>query len=90
MAKDCKIEFYFRKKDLEQLIKENPDADGIIIRQALKPRKGANKENITVAEITAYPHWVAGDKAATLSKKSVLGDDNGSVSGCPYPPGCEH
>lgn len=81
MSNHCKIEFYFKRKDIEKLLAENPDAKGIIIRQEIKPRKTAdNKSYINVTTISAYT------SLKTESLEKTGGDDE--VYGCPIPPGC--
>lgn len=83
MSKHCKMEFYFKKDDLLKLIKENPDAKGVIIRQEIKPRKNADgKGFINVTAITAY----AIGKAA--SRSTEPDEETKPIDGCPYPPGC--
>ncbi len=81
MSNHCKIEFYFKKKDIEKLLAKNPEAKGIIIRQEIKPRKTADKKSyVNVTTITAY----TAIKTETLRTDAV--DDE--VYGCPIPPGC--
>lgn len=84
MSHHCKIEFYFKRKDVEELLKTNPDANGLIIRQEIKPRRkadGKTFENVT--SITAY----ARGKNASKKIEAEL-DPGDCIDGCPFPPGC--
>lgn len=76
--KHCKIEFYFTREKIEKLLKENPHAKGIIIRQEIKVRQTSEKEILNITEITAHA-----DNGEMKSKSLSKG-----VEGCPNPPGC--
>lgn len=79
-AKECKIEFYFKRDELEKLLAGNPSAKGIIIKQEIMPRKQANGKQYNLVSITARP-----DKKSR-SRKKGSGED--MIDGCPFPPGC--
>jgi len=89
MGNYCKIEFYFKKEAMLDLINQNPDAKGIIIKQEIKPRKNAGEKGFTnVTRISAYtigndgtgqPNGPATKDALAFSR----------IEGCPYPPGCD-
>jgi hypothetical protein len=94
MSTDCKIEFYFRREELQKLLEKNPDAKGIIISQAIVREKPKGAENyVNVVRIKAR---VDPGSAPTAMKLMATdgsgdsGDDSGddNISGCPYPPGC--
>ncbi|WP_346239076.1 hypothetical protein ABDK00_010090 [Niabella insulamsoli] len=74
----CKLEFYFTRESIERLLKENPEAKGIIICQEIKVRHAADKQKLNVVEISARAD------NGKLRKKSMLKQ----VNGCPNPPGC--
>lgn len=74
----CKLEFYFTREKIETLLKENPNAEGIIISQEIKVRFTADNEKLNVIEICARAD---NGSAKTRGIK-------GNVNGCPYPPGC--
>ena len=81
-AKSCQMEFYFKRKDLEKLIKANPNSDGIIIKQSIKPTVLKDKTIANISKIEAY---------ATPSEKTALKLSEGAefvIEGCPFPPGC--
>ncbi|MCH5598367.1 hypothetical protein [Niabella ginsengisoli] len=77
-SNQCKIEFYFTRENIEQLLKENPKANGIIICQEIKVRHTADNEKVNVIEIKAIADNGKNKTRSLLSK----------VNGCPYPPGC--
>lgn len=81
-SKECKMEFYFKRENIEKLLNENPKAKGIIVKYQIKVRKTADKEMINVVEITARVDKKA---AASRGAKPVPVE---SVPGCPEPPGC--
>lgn len=74
----CKLEFYFTREKIEALLKENPNAKGIIISQEIKVRFTADNEKLNVIEICARAD---NGKAKTRALESP-------THGCPYPPGC--
>jgi hypothetical protein len=91
MANECIISFYFRREELEKLLSAHPKAKGVVVSQEIKrekPRGSLNFVNIT--HIKARIDY--GKKTATKSTKKLMGggDDggDGTVDGCPYPPGC--
>ena len=75
----CKLEFYFTREKIETLLKENPNAEGIIISQEIKVRFTSDNEKLNVIEICARA-----DNGNTKSRAL-----EGTVNGCPYPPGCD-
>lgn len=84
MSNHCKIEFYFKRKDMEALLKANPNADGIIVQQEIKPRKKAGGKGFeNVASIKAYVHGASAPRS--VETETVLAKQ---IEGCPYPPGC--
>ena len=86
MSNHCKIEFYFKKDQLLDLINENPDAKGIIIRQEIKPRKNADGKGFTnVVVISAHAKH---SKSRSAMFKTELAKER-VVLGCPNPPGCD-
>lgn len=85
MSNNCKIEFYFKRKDLEKLLADNKNAHGIIICQSIKPRISADKKSkFNAVEISAYA--VHREERSMLMVAESKGVE--SVDGCPYPPGC--
>ena len=74
----CKLEFYFTREKIESLLKENPQAKGIIISQEIKVRFTADNDKLNVIEIVARPD------NGTAKSRSL----QSPVNGCPYPPGC--
>ncbi|TXI33301.1 MAG: hypothetical protein E6Q58_02955 [Niabella sp.] len=76
------MEFYFTRENIEKLLKANPKAIGIIIRQEIKVRKTADQETINIVEITAS----ADNETASRAASAKGGEE--SVPGCPRPPGC--
>ncbi len=82
MSKYCKMEFSFRRKDMEDLLQANPDANSVIVRQEIKFRKKADdKGHESITYITAYAKNIS-------AVDSTVGDDCPPIDGCPYPPGC--
>ncbi len=96
MSNDCKIEFYFRREELQRLLEKNPDAKGIIVSQAIVREKPKGAENyVNVVRIKAradVPGAPAAMKvmAAAADGGGDTGDSPGddTILGCPYPPGC--
>ncbi len=79
MSDHFKIEFCFRRKDIEGLLSAHPHAKRIIIRQEIKPRKNPDgKGYINVTTITAHAQG-----AMTRSLEQHV------IKGCPSPPGCD-
>lgn len=76
----CKLEFYFTREKIEALLKENPNAKGIIISQEIKVRFTADNEKLNVIEICAR---------ADNGKEKSRGLES-PAHGCPYPPGCDN
>jgi hypothetical protein len=88
MANECKIEFYFRREELERLIAANPKAKGIIISQEIvreKPRGTLQAVNIAYIKASVFP----AKKATAKKAMAAAPGDDGSIDGCPYPPGCQ-
>lgn len=77
-TRECKIEFYFKRDQLEKLLADNPSAKGIIVKQEILPRKQANGKPYNLVSITARP-----DK-----KSRGRGTGEEVIDGCPFPPGC--
>ena len=92
MPKECIIEFYFKVDTLKKLLKKNPDAKGIIVSQEIVPIKHEGAI-VNIVHIKARTDVQAKPKAkAKVTKGAKLlgagpGDD-GSINGCPFPPGC--
>lgn len=87
MSKHCKIEFYFKREDMQKLLDENKDAKGIVIKQEIKTRRnGMDKSFTNVTTITAYARQKSADKSP---ETSALIDAARPVYGCPFPPGCD-
>jgi hypothetical protein len=98
MANECKMEFYFKRADIDKLLKANPKAKGIIISHEIvqeKPRGSLKVLNLVRIKARVDPAPVKKATATKTAKKTaskLLGDpdpnDPGSPEGCPYPPGC--
>lgn len=101
MANECKMEFYFKRADIEKLLAENPKAKGIIISHEIvqeKPR--GSLQMLNLVRINARVDPAPKKKAAPAKKatKSTLMKDSGDpdtgvgggggATGCPFPPGC--
>jgi hypothetical protein len=86
MANECKIEFYFKRDVIENLLKIHPNAKGIIISQEIVKEKPKGAENyVNVVRIKAR----ADVDTATMSKALDGGQEAlPPVDGCPFPPGC--
>lgn len=90
-SKQCKMEFYFTRENIEKLLKNNPAAKGIIIRQEIKLRTTSDNKTINVIEIKAIADNAGIENKKTALKASSVTDTDGSVAeidGCPQPPGC--
>lgn len=78
MSNQCKIEFYFKREELEKLLRSHPTAKGVIISQEIKRLKPKGADHYSnVALITAR-----------IDNNDPARPDGDSVDGCPYPPGC--
>jgi hypothetical protein len=93
MARECRIEFYFRAEQLNQLLKDHPDARGIIVSQEIRKEKPKGTDNfINVAHIRARVH--KGPLGEEAGARLMEGGDEpppppeDGIDGCPYPPGC--
>jgi hypothetical protein len=91
MAEKCRIEFYFRAEELNQLLKDNPDAKAVIVSQEIRKEKPKGMESfINVTHIRARVHGKL--SGTTESAKLMEGGDEPppeeGIDGCPYPPGC--
>lgn len=76
------MEFYFTRKNIESLLKQNPKAKGIIVTQEIKVKK-TDKGYFNIIEITACADNDHGKMATSeISTRSAC------VPGCPKPPGC--
>lgn len=80
-AKTCQMEFYFKRKDLEKLLKANPNSDGIIIKQSIKPTVLKDKTIANISKIEAYA-------AVPKTALKLTGEEEFIIEGCPFPPGC--
>lgn len=88
MSNHCKIEFYFKAEQMLELIKKNPDAKGIIIKQEIKPVKdAAGKGFVNLTKISAYAKNGNSRQTDGLAKDTQ--DVTDPIEGCPYPPGCD-
>jgi hypothetical protein len=90
MPKECIIEFYFKRSDLEKLLNSNPSAKGIIVAQHIIPKRQANGGRFNVVTITARPDKKS-KKPPTKTKSKLMGaagDPTDIIDGCPFPPGC--
>jgi len=85
-SKQCKIEFYFTREKIEQLLKANPHAKGIIISQEIKVRRTAENGTLNVVEIKARADNGAQKGGSSIQAVSKTASDE--VDGCPNPPGC--
>jgi hypothetical protein len=103
MANECKMEFYFKRADIEKLLAEHPKAKGIIISHEIvqeKPRGSLKVMNLVRIQARVDPAPKTKAVATRTVKKSsakLLGDPGdppppppppGAADGCPYPPGC--
>lgn len=101
MANECKMEFCFRRADIEKLLAANPKAKNIIVSHEIvqeKPRGSMTPVNMVriTARVDPAPKKKAPvKKAAVKSSKLMKGgedpgtpDDPGTIGGCPFPPGC--
>lgn len=96
MANECKMEFYFRRADIEKLLAKNPAAKGIIVSHEVvqeKPRGSMQTLNLVKisARVDPAPKKKAAAKTVKKTASKLLGDpgDPGEpAQGCPYPPGC--
>lgn len=83
MSHQCRIEFYFKADELTKLLKENPEAKGIIVSQEIQREKPRGSEHyVNVTHIRARVD--KGD--GSLLKTAITTDE--FIDGCPYPPGC--
>jgi hypothetical protein len=93
MANECKMEFYFKKEEIEKLLAANPKAKGIIISHEIvreKPRGSLNYLNIVRIKARVDP---AAKKVKAKTTKAAMAafdgpDDPIDPVGCPFPPGC--
>jgi hypothetical protein len=86
MQEQCKIEFYFRRKEVEELLAKSPDAKGIIVRQEIKPKKFATGNEIhNIMIISAF----ADNGGSNLKSGKTKTNAPISIFGCPSPPGCD-
>lgn len=76
--KTCKIQFYFKRADMEKLLKDNPSAKGVIISEEIVPNTSSGSHHGNSVYITA--------RADVGTGTTPKGGDE--VPGCPYPPGC--
>lgn len=91
MPKECIIEFYFKRSDLEKLLNANPAAKGIIVAQHIIPKRQANGQRFNVVTITARPDKKSKKPSAKTQSKLMGrtgGDGTEVIDGCPFPPGC--
>ena len=84
-AKTCHMEFYFKRKDIEKLLKKNPDSEGIIVKHSVIPAVMDDKTVVNISKIEAY----ASSKGSSSTLKAGKGEEEEIiVDGCPFPPGC--
>ncbi len=95
MKPTCEFEYYFRRSDLEKLLKSNPGAKAIIIRNEIKTSKAGRKSHVNTLEVSAYALYdekaPPAKKAGTTTKASALAASTATtdvIYGCPNPPGC--
>jgi hypothetical protein len=101
MANECKMEFYFKRADIEKLLMANPKAKGIIISHEIvqeKPRGSLKVLNLVRIKARVDPapkKKAAPAKTAKKTASKLLGDpgdpepfDPNNPDGCPFPPGC--
>ena len=90
MAKECIIEFYFRSDQLVSLLNRHPGAKGIIVSQEIVSTKLSNGKKVNVVNIKARVDRVSKAKPKVTKAGKLLGGGpgDGSIDGCPYPPGC--
>jgi|GEM_PF-589922 hypothetical protein len=91
----CEFEYYFRRSDLEKLLKSNPGAKAIIIKNEIKTSKAGRKSHVNTIEVSAYALYdetaPAVKKRSTTMKTAALADTTAAadvIYGCPNPPGC--
>lgn len=80
----CKVEFYFKREKIERLLRENPDARGIIISQEIKVRFTADKKKLNVMEICARAD------NRNITSRALKSTVSATEDGCPFPPGCDN
>ncbi|TXH20681.1 MAG: hypothetical protein E6Q95_05265 [Chitinophagaceae bacterium] len=84
-AKTCHMEFYFKRKDIEKLLKKHPKSEGIIVKHSVIPAVMDDKTVVNISKIEAY----ASDRGSSTALKAANGEEEEIiVDGCPYPPGC--
>ena len=91
MAKQCIVEFYFRKQELLNLINAHPGAKGIIVSQEIVHKKQANGKPLNIVHIKARVDKKTKSKVKAVKSSKMLSasvPDDGSIDGCPFPPGC--
>jgi hypothetical protein len=86
MAKECRIEFYFKAELLAKLLNDNPGAKGVIVSQEIVRKTQKNGKPYNLVNITARVDGVSKKKSSAKTAKAVAGVEE--VDGCPYPPGC--
>ncbi len=82
MPNDCRIQFYFKREELLNLLLSDTTARGVIISEQISreiPQGASNSVN--VVHITARL-----DNGTDVG--GVPGGPVDEVTGCPYPPGC--
>ena len=85
MSHECKIEYYFKRGDLEKLLNANPNAKGIIVSQQIIKAKPKGAEHfVNLVKIRAR---VDLDPTNTAAKAAAIPGE-AEIDGCPFPPGC--
>ncbi len=91
----CEFEYYFWRSDLEKLLKSNPGAKAIIIKNEIKTSKAGRKTHVNTLEVSAYALYdetaPATKKRSTAMKASASAEATATtdvIYGCPNPPGC--
>lgn len=83
MPNDCRIQFYFKREDLLNLLLANPTARGVIISEQISREIPSGASNsVNVVHITARM-----DDGTDVDGMPADPGDEGII-GCPYPPGC--
>ncbi len=87
MSRECKIEYYFKRGDLEKLLNANPGAKGIIVSQQIVKAKPKGAEHfVNLVKIRARVDNDPTNTAARTATTADAGEEE--IDGCPYPPGC--
>lgn len=83
MPNDCRIQFYFKREELLNLLLANPNAKGVIISEQISQEiPSGTSKSFNVVHITA--------RMDNGTEVDGMPTDPGAegILGCPYPPGC--